>query len=70
MEKWKSGKMKNGMLERFYHGDTEITELEEWKSGRMDEFDNSTIRQWKNGMLERFYHGGTEITELEEWKDG
>jgi len=47
MEKWKSGKMKNGMLERFYHGDTEITELEEWKSGRMDEFDNSTMENGK-----------------------
>jgi len=28
MEKWK-----NGMLEGFYHGGTEITELEEWKDG-------------------------------------
>jgi hypothetical protein len=31
MEEWKSGRM-----ERFYHGDTEITELEEWKSGKME----------------------------------
>jgi len=27
---------KNGMLERFYHGGTEITELEERMSGMME----------------------------------
>jgi len=36
MEEWKI----------FYHGGTEITELEEWKSGKMEEFDNG---KWKNG---------------------
>ena len=41
VEEWK-----NEMLERFYHGGTEITELEEWKSGKMEEFDNG---KWKNG---------------------
>jgi hypothetical protein len=32
---------------------TEAQRSLSWKSGRMDEFDNSTMEKWKNGRVEK-----------------
>jgi hypothetical protein len=47
--------------------------MEEWKNGRMEECDNSTIRQWKNGRMEEWKNGRVEEcsnSTMEEWKSG
>jgi hypothetical protein len=55
--------------------------LEDWKIGRMEKYDNSTIgrlenggwktgrmEEWKNGIMGQF--GNSTIGRLENWKDG
>ena len=38
--------------------------MEEWKDGRLEECDNSTIRQFDNGRMEEW-----KVGRMEEWKN-
>jgi hypothetical protein len=61
MEEWKSGRLEE-VLPRRHGGHKEST--------KMEQFDNSIIRQWKNGRCFTTEHGGHKVsTKMEQFEN-